>query len=338
MQKIIHGDCLEEMRKMADNSIDCIVTDPPYGIAFMGKDWDKALPSIDIWKEALRIAKPGTHMLVAGLPRMIHRMICSIEDAGWEVRDLLMHLFGQGFPKSHNFGKKMEERWHGYGTVLKPAWEGWVLFMKPLEGTFAQNAEKWGVGGLNIDGSRIGTIVETWPATRAYCRSQPGAPSKGKQSCGDPPPGRWPANLILDEEATEMLDEQSGLAASRFFYCAKASPSERNAGLEGMPLKDSPFGENRENGNGLGMKGKQMLPRNNFHPTVKPLTLMQYLLKLVMPPNPDAIILDPFAGSGTTILAAKQLGFNAIGIEKEKEYVEIADNRIIKNDKRIHSH
>ena len=136
--EILEGDSLEIMRKWPDNHFSAIVTDSPYGISFMGKEWDHGIPSIEYWREMLRIIKPGGHLLAAGLPRMIHRLVSVIEDSGWQIRDLLMHLFGSGFPKSHNhFGIE------GYGTALKPAWEGWCLAMKPLDGTFKQNAEKW---------------------------------------------------------------------------------------------------------------------------------------------------------------------------------------------------
>ena len=336
--EIIHGDCLEEMRKMADNSISAIVTDCPYAISFMSKEWDRNLPSIEYWREMLRIVKPGGHLLAAGLPRMMHRLISVIEDSGWQIRDLLMHLFGSGFPKSHNhFGID------GYGTALKPAWEGWSLAMKPLDGTFAQNAEKWGQAGINIDGCRIPTSdsysYPKGPKGNGFHGGVGREPDQSRlDSVESNPQGRWPSNLILDEESGRLLDEMTiylhsagkarnavrqcedtgifGLpgdghrigdtgGASRFFYCAKASSRERNEGL--------PEGQ------------------RSTHPTVKPLRLMEYLIRLVMPPK-DGILLDPFAGSGTTILAAKRLGFSAIGIEKQAEYVEIARARVAYKD------
>ena len=367
-QEIIHGDCIEEMRKMESNAISAIVTDPPYGLHFMGKDWDKFKQKLthgfnkpgqprasgfsksdgsslagtyderrndefqifitDIAREALRICKPGAHLLMFGAPRRFHRQICALEDAGWEIRDCLMWLFGQGFPKSHNFGRKIGSDWNGFGTALKPAWEPIILAMKPCEGTFAQNAEKWGVAGINVDACRINTQDILSFGSRElgdgikYGKCKPS--TEGIQN----PLGRWPANLILDSEAGEMLDEMTGIlttgggnkrntspntfrgkithqddhqdfsgkgGASRFFYCAKTSSSERGKG--------------------------------NNHPTVKPIRLMQYLIKLIMPPK-DGILLDPFAGSGSTIVAAKQLGVRAIGIEKCAEYVEIAKARV----------
>lgn len=327
-QKILTGDCREVMKTLEANSIDCIVTDPPYGLSFMGKDWDKGVPNKEFWIEMLRVAKPGAMLLAFGGSRTYHRMACAIEDAGWEIRDCIMWIYGSGFPKSHNkFG------FPGYGTALKPAHEPIIMAMKPLDGTFVQNAEKWGVAGLNIDGCRIGTTVETWPKSRSYQRREPGAFNKGIQYTGDSPSGRWPANVIFDEEAGALLDEQSGLSksplgmvtgqsrssgikgniagnhssmtghgdsggASRFFYCAKASSAERNRDCE-----------------------------KNNHPTVKPQKLMEYLIKLVMPPK-DGVLLDPFAGSGSTLVAAKTLDVNAIGIELSPEYVKIIEARI----------
>lgn len=323
MQYIVHGDCLEVMKSYADNIFSSIVTDPPYGLSFMGKDWDHGIPGVPYWKEALRICKPGSFMLAFGGTRTYHRLACAIEDAGWEVRDCIQWIYGSGFPKSHNkFGLE------GYGTALKPAYEPILVAMKKCEGTFAKNAEKWGQAGLNIDGCRISCDLDKEDLSRGRK-----ATNAIFQSCKKTihieanDKGRWPANVILDEEAGVMLDEQSGVlksgkvkpykrkgknpysggfgdynntfssskgGASRFFYCAKASPSERG---------------------------------QNNHPTVKPLKLMKYLLTLVSPPK-DGLILDPFAGSGSTIVAAKHLNINAIGIEKESEYVEIAASRI----------
>lgn len=469
MHEILEGDCLEVMKIFPDNHFSGIVTDPPYGISFMGKGWDKGIPSIEYWQQMLRVTKPGGHLLAAGLPRMMHRLISTIEDSGWLVRDLLMHIFGSGFPKSHNhFGIE------GYGTALKPAWEGWSLCMKPLDGTFKQNAEKWGVAGINIDGCRIAgrkpdTIRGAGGLNGRYC------PTNAQGQIKDDGKGRWPANLILDEEAAQMLDEQSGYStshpadksntkhipgdmgygsirsggfsnhsdsggASRFFYCPKTSSKERNEGLDcyvtvsqiidqkrdlwreeitavvallkrdtfGLTehLNIDVFGANitaqfhKDSSSIIKTKIKQIIesktlnsstlsPTNEFirdvalwmenglnravsaesknmfqslitngemvsalgvsnvalemlslisveenwkekkstHPTVKPLALMRYLLTLIAPPE-NALILDPFAGSGSTILAAKQLGIAAIGIEKQPEYAEIARARI----------
>lgn len=365
---IINGDCLEVMRSYKDNHFSGIVTDSPYGISFMSKGWDREIPGIEYWSEMLRVCKPGSFMLAAGLPRMIHRLTCAIEDSGWQIRDMLMWLTGQGFPKSHNFGRKIGGEWSGYGTSLKPAWEGWILAMKPLDGTFLENASKWGVAGLNIDASRIPSDLKSRDRKSGseFGQSSGWNDHKNVDSYFDASKGRWPANLLLDESAAQQLDHMTGTlksgavapttdephrgiyehgrsvrnvnqfdassgGASRFFYCAKASSSERNEGCEDIQGGCS-------------------------HPTVKPLKLMQYLLTLICPPNAQEtqykeqeranmessgtqldvskktsqrpIILDPFAGSGSTCVAAKRLGIECVGIEKSAEYCEIANARI----------
>lgn len=380
---IINADCLEWMRTQPDNSITTIVTDPPYGLHFMNKGWDKFSKDklkigrkekgthtnsaaheaaryderlndefqefmFEFGREALRIIKPGGHMLMFGAPRRYHRQACGLEDAGWEIRDCLIWIFGSGFPKSHNhFG------FEGYGTSLKPAYEPIIMCMKPLEGTFKQNAEKWGVGGINIDACRIPTEQNLGRVTSSDTLYEGGWK---KIDVPNPKGGRWPANLILDEQAGEMLDAQSGMSkstggdgyknsifaggkktgghglgdkggASRFFYCAKSSSSERNAGLEGMPLKEKKTLNDYVNPSEGRTASKSGSSMSNHHPTVKPLKLMEYLINLVMPPK-DGILLDPFAGSGSTILAAQNLGYQAIGIEKEKEYCDIAEARL----------
>lgn len=321
---IINGDCLDEMKKMEDNSISAIVTDPPYGISFMGKGWDHEVPGIEYWKECLRITKPGGHILAMGGTRTYHRLACAIEDAGYEIRDSLLWIYASGFPKSHNhFGID------GFGSALKPAHEPIIMAMKPLDGTFKQNAEKWGQAGINIDGCRIGTDVVGWGGNGSdgFLGDRPAHHKalKSNEDGGRPVKGRWPANVIFDEEAAKMLDEQQE-AVSRFFYCAKTSSRERNEGLDGLP--DVPGGSNVKgytldvaNGN------DRNKPTKNHHPTVKPLKLMRYLITLIMPPK-DGILLDPFAGSGSTIIAAHQLGVKAIGIEKQAEYVQIARKRL----------
>jgi len=233
--------------------------------------------------------------------------------------------------------------------------------MKPLDGTFAHNAEKWGVAGLNIDGGRIGTE----PRFNQGAGNKAGGSSLNMSKEGMPEfegkecQGRWPANLILDEEAGVILDEQSGErethamsknrnkfggmfgsggevtqpnlisssgGASRFFYCAKASRAERNAGLEGMPL-----GEPLASARSKPAEGRESplgKPRQNFHPTIKPLALMEYLCTLLKPPTEHPILLDPFCGSGTTLMAAVNTGWDYVGIEKEKDYCEIAEKRV----------
>jgi len=268
------GDCGEILKTLADNSVDAIVTDPPYGISFMNKHWDYSIPSVDIWKECLRVLKPGGHMLVACGTRTQHRMAVNIEDAGFDIRDVITWLYGSGFPKSLDVSKAIDKaagaerevigpgkrhaskefggekygefaggippittpateaakQWSGWGTALKPACEFWTLARKTLsEKTVAANVLKWGTGGINIDGCRVGVSKED-PNHRRATGENGGAESIFGVGNSTRPAtlqqGRFPANLILDEEAGAMLGEPS-----RFFYCAKASKSERNAGL-----------------------------------------------------------------------------------------------------------
>jgi len=309
---IYNADCREVMAELS--AVDAIVCDPPYGLSFMGKGWDHGVPGEPFWSVALRCAKPGAHLVAFGGTRTFHRLTCAIEDAGWEIRDCLMWVYGSGFPKSHN----LDGDWSGWGTALKPAWEPIILARKPLEGTVAQNVLKYGTGALNIDGCRVGKESTRRPlGSVSMWGTDAGAAIGGSDS------GRWPANLIHDgsQQVLELFPEstsgaprvptgsrkrQSGFAmtdgsgghgdsgsAARFFYCAKASRAERGDG--------------------------------NHHPTVKPLALMRYLITLVTPPG--GTVLDPFMGSGSTLAAAAQLGHPAIGCDTERDYCEIAARR-----------
>jgi len=380
MNKVLHGDCLDKLLELPDNSVDAIVTDPPYGLSFMGKKWDYDVPSVKIWEECLRVLKPGGYLLAFAGTRTQHRMAVRIEDAGFEIRDMIAWVYGSGFPKSLNIGKAvdklqgnnrevvgisngagklMEERpwnqnpeydknipvtkdnseWEGWGTALKPALEPITVARKPLsENTVAENVLKWGTGGINIDGCRVeytdGTTEEQ--IRRKYSGSNEGNGSVTnnfgvkdiKMTSESTLTGRFPANLIHDgsDEVVELFPNTKsggGLtkrknkdamfdfgqyyereeisdsgSAARFFYCAKASKSERNRGVED----------------------------GNKHPTVKPLDLMEYLVKLVSKEN--AIVLDPFAGSGSTLLACKNLNRKYIGIEREEDYIKIINARL----------
>jgi site-specific DNA-methyltransferase (adenine-specific) len=326
MNTILNGDCLEIMPTLDENSMDAIITDPPYGLSFMGNEWDHGVPGVEFWKAALRVAKPGAFILSFGGTRTHHRLTCAIEDAGFEIRDCMMWLYGSGFPKSHNLHGEYE----GFGTALKPAWEPIIVARKPLEGTVAENVLKWGCGGMNIGGSRIEGKKRSPKFKEPTSKGQFGSSDNCNLIGWDYSQGRWPANVILDEEAGAMLDGQSGKltsgaskstyiqkesenlcvsgknyvrsmpdrskdsgGASRFFYCAKASKKERGEG--------------------------------NNHPTVKPISLLNYLAKLACPPC--GLILDPFMGSGSTAIAAMKNGMRFIGIEKEPAYCEIAKAR-----------
>lgn len=363
---IHHGDSLEVLKLFESNSIDSLVTDPPYGLGkttpenvraclqawlsgqdyqasgggFMSKEWDSWCPSPNLWREVYRVLKPGAYGLVFSGSRTEDLMSISLRLAGFEVRDRLVWLYGSGFPKSHNVSKAIDKKlggvrkvigqqklmgtarrtangsshgcakagesiervetfmditepateqakkYNGFGTALKPAYEPIILVRKPLDGTVANNVLKHGVGGLNIDDCRIS--IE----------------------------GRWPANILLDESINDPL-------LKRYFYCAKASKAEREAGLSHFDLKKA--------GAMSGEETRLDQPTNhpmraNVHPTVKPLDLMRYLCRLITPP--DGTILEPFAGSGTTLCAAALEGFTSIGIERESEYIEIIKARL----------
>jgi DNA modification methylase len=312
--QVIHGDCLDVMRQLPDGCVDAIVSDPPYGLSFMGKGWDHAVPGVEFWTEALRVAKPGAHMVAFGGTRTFHRLAVAIEDAGWEVRDCLSWLHGSGFPKSHN------GPWGG--TALKPAWEPIILARKPLAGTVAANVAEYGTGGINVDGCRIGTDGGTTKGSAPKGASN-GIYGNGINGDCDIVPlnaGRWPANVVLDEDAAAMLGEPS-----RFFYCAKASRAEREAGLEGMPEKRSGV-EVFDPKNRDGVGEERMTLSRNPHPTVKPIALMRWLCRLVTPPG--GLVFDPFAGAGTTGCAAVLEGFDFVGAELSEEYADIARRRI----------
>lgn len=397
------GDCLEVLRELKDNSVDAVVTDPPYGISFMGKKWDYDVPAVAVWKEALRVLKPGGHALVACGTRTQHRMAVNLEDAGFEIRDIVAWIYGSGFPKSLNIGKAVDKiqgnereitgerkaddirannlmhratgvnnnshiiqitkgtsQWEGWGTALKPAMELWTLCRKPIEGTVAENCLKWGVGGLNIDECRVGTEVIP-PQKQGKDIKNNNWSGSGEKSTyiSHGSIGRFPANVIHDGSAEVVSlfpssssswrpPDKGGTGNSltfkhdkgefrgfddngsnaRFFYCAKASKAERNMGCEGL--------ENRlkltqmRSANGTGDKnfegGFQDQIMKNHHPTVKPVALMEYLIKLIT--REGQIVLDPFMGSGSTGIAAKKLNRKFIGIEKMPEYFQIAEARI----------
>jgi len=443
---LYHGDCLDVLRELPDSSVDAVVTDPPYGLEFMGKDWDRpwavspsqsvgfdgrednlTLPShrdgrnancracggrqrganrcacakpqwdrdpaadmrdfgawCEQWAtECLRVLKPGGHLLAFGGTRTWHRLACAIEDAGFEVRDSIAWLYGSGFPKSLDVSKAIDraagaerERehpqrrlrssdaihasgfgvdgwspqvrdavtddartWQGWGTALKPAFEPVVVARKTLTGTVAANVLAWGTGALNIDATRIGfrNDADEAESKGKNRHADFGTGSGGNEVYGDysmvpranyDPPGRWPANVVLDESQAAELDRQSGVTtagaagrkgssgfvdgydgtyavpygdtggASRFFYVAKAPTAER-------PRED-----------GIA------------HPTVKPLDLMRWLVRLVTPPG--GVVLEPFAGSGTTAEACVIEGFRCIAIEREADYLPLIVQRLTK--------
>ena len=295
---LLKGNCLDTLKTLDTASVDSIVTDPPYELGFMGKSWDNSgiAYSTELWAECLRVLKPGGHLLAFSGSRTYHRMVVAIEDSGFEIRDQIMWLYGSGFPKSHN----LKDEWQGWGTALKPAHEPIVVARKPLIGTVANNVLTYGTGALNIDGSRVGTDEVMGHGGRQFSEIGYKGDTKndGSYKTEQHPAGRWPANVIHDgsDEVLAGFPNEAG----RFFYCAKASKSERNAGLDDVA---------------------------NTHPTVKPLALMRYLIKLVTPPG--GTVLDPFLGSGTTAVAATLEGFEWIGCEMTEDYWPIIEARVV---------
>ena len=327
------GDCRVRLKELADNSIDSIVTDPPYELGFMGKSWDASGIAYDVtvWQECLRVLKPGGHMLAFSGSRTYHRMACAIEDAGFQIRDQIMWVYGSGFPKSLNIGKQDGcEVWDGWGTALKPAHEPIVLARKPLDGTVAKNVLTHGVGGINIDGCRVGradgddSIAGNRTATFGTQDTLSGGDGSGGWSQNEQ--GRFPANFIHDgsDEILELFpSDKPDQSAARFFYCAKANKKDRN---EGLDESFEPIKSDTRDAVGAGIWEKMNAPHQNHHPTVKPTELMRYLCRLVTPPN--GTVLDPFTGSGSTGKAAVLEGFNFIGVEQSEEYLVIAKARV----------
>ena len=452
---LLNGDCIEQMQKLKDEGklVDSVVTDPPYHLTsiverygkdgsapakdkdglyqrqargFMGKEWDGGDIAFrtDTWKLAYDLLKPGGYLLAFSASRNYHRMAVAIEDAGFEIRDQIMWIYGSGFPKSLNIGKAVDKKqgnkreslgmydprslqdganrterpignqqvanyessmvertkgnseWEGWGTALKPAHEPIVMARKPLEGSNVDNVLKYGTGGINIDACRIQgddtggerkiTTRKSRDENNVWTDENSGMKQEENHFADADPKGRYPANVIHDgsdvvqeifpqtsksvstkrtrktvgmfgmpNDATPEYDDEG--TAARYFYCPKTSAEERNRGLESFTAKPMAWGNQAKaelkrgnldfKGNqGDGSKHNKVAMRLNTHPTVKPQELMKYLCRLVTPKG--GVVLDPFMGSGSTGMAAKDEGFDFIGIEKEKEYFEIAEARI----------
>ena len=361
------GDCVQVMKGFPDNSIDCIVTDPPYGIDFMNKKWDSSVPDNEWAKECLRILKPGGHLIAFAATRTFHRLGMVVEQSGFEIRDTINWLYFSGFPKSLSVDKSLDShfgaereiigkqqkrefwgqdyvggrnyeqsninitkpktkeaiQYSGYGTALKPSFEPAILARKPLsEKTIALNVLKWGTGSINIDGCRFGYGDSCWVGPQDEVKNMVGQKrgtighklSEKNRIINTAPSalGRWPANI---------------------YQCPKASRSERELGCDELPVKSGAEAVNRKPGS-AGMDnpragaGRTAETVKNFHPTVKPVKLMKWLATLVMPPHDDAVLLDTFMGSGSTIVAAQLCGFRSIGIDLEPDYIRIAHARV----------
>lgn len=378
---IYEGDCLEVLPQVS--GVSGVLTDPPYGLTFMGKAWDKGVPGVPFWEAIGAACLPGAHLLAFGGTRTYHRQTCAIEDAGWTVRDCLMWVYGSGFPKSLDISKAIDKAagaerevvgsskwvsrssqsqpyhqgadgaqddrhltapatpnahlWQGYGTALKPALEPIVLAQKPRAGSFVDNVLTHGCGALNVDGCRIDAGERPAIDARANIEHSLFGAMGGSKAIGTTTEGRWPSNVLIDDSPevvgcfpssssgsrAEGVRSSMGYhgasgdggpsitgscgSAARFYYCAKASRAEREAGCWDVP----PVGR------GI----------HNSHPTVKPISLMRYLLRLIIQPERN-LILDPFAGSGTTGIACALAGVPCVLIEQDPHHVEIIKARI----------
>lgn len=352
--RVLAGDNRDHLPKLPADSLDSCVTDPPYALVsitkrwsgdgpppaegvyrrstagFMGKQWDTGETAFDpaFWTEVLRVLKPGGHLIAFGGTRTYHRLVCAIEDAGFEIRDQLAWLFGSGFPKSHN----LDGDWQGWGSALKPAHEPIVLARKPLIGTIAANVLKHGTGALNIDASRV--EGEPWKAHTATGLAKEKFFTRGEALEIEKTPhdlGRWPANVIHDG-SPEVL---AGFPVTESSLPGNIKPSPSTANAYGDYATRSLVGH-VDQGSAARFfytpKADKLDRLESKHPTVKPVDLMAYLIKLVTPPG--GTVLDPFAGSGSTGMAAMREGFNAVLIEREAEYVADIKRRLA----HVHGH
>jgi len=308
---LIEGDALAVMAELPENSVDAICSDPPYGISFHDEAWDGANiyhavcrdgeplstgEAYERWTnqwaaQCRRVLKPGGHLLAFGAPRTFHRLVAGVEDSGLEVRDQVLWVYAQGVPKARKLPG-------GLASTLKPAYEPVLLARAPFPGTTARNLEEWGTGALNIDASRVGA-AGYWPTHLTLSHAAGCTEACCTNDC--------PAGL-LDAYRPDLLP-------SRLFFCAKASKREREAGCEELPLRSDLL---------YGRPTPRL--RRNIHPTIKPVGLMRWLVRLVTPPG--GMVLDPFAGSGTTGIAAVLEGRQFVGIEREGAYVDIACARL----------
>jgi DNA modification methylase len=301
--RLLEADMLAALAKLPDSCVDAIVTDPPYGIAFHGESWDGAGKAgkqlaggeaFAAWArswaaECQRVLKPGGHMVAFGSPRTFHRLVSGVEDAGFQVRDVVMWVYAQGAPKTRKLPG-------GRAAMLKPAYEPILLARKPLDDTTPRNVEEWGTGALNIEVSRVNNY---WPSHLVLSH----APACTEAGCAS----GCPAGL-LDAARPD-------LRPSRLFFCAKATKQEREEGCEALPLQADQL-----------YSRPALRLRRNIHPTVKPLALMRWLVALVTPV--DGMVLDPFTGSASTGIAAMLEGRSFLGIEREERYVDIACARL----------
>ena len=343
---IHRGDVQHVLPTLSSNLYDGVVTDAPYGIDFMGHGWDSEVPPVAVWQAILRACKPGAYLLAFGGPKTFHRLACNLEDAGWHHRDTLSWLYAEGFPKGLNFGKAIPPdnvtTWDGYSTALCPAWEPILLVQKPCRDNFVVNALRFGCGGLNIKGCRIGSYGGTKRSHQApYPRQQDGREDRqhwGRTGHHAEPinQGRWAKNVIIDEAVAAQVDLQSGKSRSQSAVYRHIKSDIGN----GITLRrwasrfDTSGGYDDEGGASRFFyiaKANRKERKGNDHPTVKPMTLCEYLARLIVPPErktPRRLIV-PFSGSGSEMLGALMAGWDHVtGIEREPHYVEIARRRL----------
>lgn len=399
--KIYNGDMLDMLQVIEPESIDAIVCDPPYELGFMNKSWDSTGIAFkkETWQNCFEVLKPGGYLLAFGGSRTYHRIACAIEDAGFEIRDCVMYLYGTGFPKSMDIAKALEgkltlgssnpkdfkklngeqitrgnwgyatmqleqgyrnknydteaesetylgklepttdlaKEWQGWGTCLKPAYEPIIVARKPFKGSVVDNIIKYRVGGINIDGCKIGNEKRTQFSGKSNGRIY--SEYSQKNAHFETVEGRFPANVITDgsEEVAKGMPNTTSTpiaeeSAMRYFYSAKASKKDRDEGLDAFELRKTTDGCIRTNVETARKFGANSALRKNIHPTCKPTELMQYLVRLVSPKG--ATILDPFMGSGSTGKAVmfenreRDANYKFIGIELTDEYLPIAQARI----------
>lgn len=374
--QVINGDCMALMKQCDDNTFSAILSDPPYGLAYMGSRWDYDVPSVEHFAEMLRVTKPGGFAFIFGGSRTFHRMAVNMEDAGWQLRDTMMWLYASGFPKSLNISKGIDKElgleretiahikmvgtarstssksttantdgykitrltqqidkpnsqaaqdFDGYGTGLKPAFEPIIIAMKPMTKTFVKHAIEDGVSGLNIDECRIGEDVDLEDVIKGHTIN--GDLPTFDHTNEDIQRARWPSNVIQDgsDHCATIFGEHS-----RAFMCAKPSKAEKDKGLDGFKSTNGNEITNRKEDSAgahnprAGRRGSQY---KNTHPTVKPVQLMAYLATMLKMPNDQTLILDPYCGSGTTLVACKHVGVKGVGFELSDEYAAIASAR-----------
>lgn len=361
--QLIGGRCEHALKNLPDNSVDSIVTDPPYGIGFMSNKWDYAVPTVEQWAECLRVLKPGGHLLAFGGSRTYHRLVVNIEDAGFEIRDQIMWIYGSGFPKSKN----LDGEHKGKGTALKPAHEPIVMARKPFSTTILNNVTEYGTGALNIDLCRVPTDEMLAGGSGGLLSDVRDGKAPAGNEWAQNNEGRWPANIIHDgsDEVIAAFPDakgqqgkvrndgsdngnkvfgklknvvsnpeprtESATSAARFFYCAKVSKSDRDAGMDRFIVASASemTGGRAEGSVGINNPragAGRTSGAKNTHPTVKPVDLMRYLCRLVTPAG--GTVLDPFMGSGSTGKAAITEGFRFIGIEMDPDHLVTAAARI----------